>query len=127
MARKDPIPGMIVGLGSGVGVGAVILVITFFLTFTICPDTSTAEKVFPFALIVDPSLFDRPLVALVLAAIQFPLYGIVLGLAWAKAGETKVIFVVSLVVLLVAHIVAGSLASRRVERMWQQKFAQANY
>ena len=47
---------MIIGLGSGIGVGAIVFVITFFLTFTICPDTSTAEKVFPFALIANPDL-----------------------------------------------------------------------
>ncbi|HEX5705356.1 MAG TPA: hypothetical protein VFX97_19305 [Pyrinomonadaceae bacterium] len=124
MTAKDPIPGIIVGLGSGVGVGAVTLVITFFLTFSICSDSSIAEKVFPFALIADPSLFERPFIALVLAALQFPFYGIVLGFIWAKAGETKVMFGMSIILLLVAHLAVGTIASRRVEKMWQQKFAE---
>src|SRR5437763_9824310 len=122
MGTKDPIPPMIVGLGAGVGVGVIVLVITFFLTFTICSDTSTAEKVFPFALIADPSLFDRPLIALVLALVQFPLYGIVLGFAWAKADATKLLFVIAIVALAIAHVTAGGFASHRVKAMWQQKF-----
>src|SRR5260221_9636020 len=125
MDTKDPIPSLIVGLGAGIGVGAVIFVITFFLTFTICSDTSTAEKVFPFALIADPSL-DH-LIALVVALIQFPVYGLLLGFVWAKAHATKLIFVVAIVALLVLHLMAGSFASRRVATMWQQKFAQAGY
>ena len=125
MRTKNPIPSMIVGLGSGVGVGGVVLVITFFLTFTICSDTSTAEKVFPFALIANPELDN--LIALVLALIQFPLYGTMLGFAWAKADATKLVFITAIVALLVVHLMAGSFASRRVATMWQQKFAQAGY
>ena len=116
---------MIVGLGSGIGVGAIVFVITFFLTFTICPDTSTAEKVFPFALIANPNL-DH-LIALALALIQFPLYGIVLGFAWAKTDATKLLFITAIVALLVVHLIAGRFATRRVERMWQQKLSQAGY
>src|SRR6266404_1791005 len=86
---KNPIPALFVGLGAGIGAGGILFVITFFLTFTICSDTSIAEKMFPFSLIVVPSIFAHPLVALVLALIQFPLYGIVLGFTWAKAGATK--------------------------------------
>jgi Na+-transporting NADH:ubiquinone oxidoreductase subunit NqrD len=125
MTAKDPIPAMIVGLGAGVGVGVLVLVITFFLTFTICSDTSTAEKVFPFALIANPSLDN--FIALIAAAVQFPIYGLVLGFVWAKANATKLVFVVSVVALLVLHVAAGNFASRRVAKMWQQKFAQAGY
>ena len=118
---------MIVGLGTGIGVGMIVLVITFFLTFTICPDTSTAERVFPFALIADPSLIERPLVALLAALIQFPVYGMVLGFIWAKADRTRILFVISIFVLSIGHLVAGSVASHRVEKMWHQKFAEAGY
>ena len=116
---------MIVGFGAGVGVGAIVFVITFFLTFTICSDTSTAEKVFPFALIASPGLDN--LIALVLALIQFPTYGIVLGLAWTKADAAKRLFVTAMVALIVVHLVAGRFATRRVETMWQQKFSQMGY
>jgi hypothetical protein len=125
MSTKDPIPSIIVGLGAGIGVGAVVFVITFFMTFTICSDTSTAEKVFPFALIADPSL-DH-LIALVVALAQFPVYGLLLGFAWAKTNATKIVFIVSIVALLVLHLMAGRIATRRVERMWQQQFSQAGY
>ncbi len=124
---KNPIPALFVGLGAGIGAGGILFVITFFLTFTICSDTSIAEKMFPFSLIVVPSIFAHPLVALVLALIQFPLYGIVLGFTWAKAGATKAIFIASIIVVVVIHLAAGTFATHRVETMWQQKFAQAGY
>ena len=125
MRAKDPIPAMIIGLGSGIGVGAIVFVITFFLTFTICSDTSTAEKVFPFALIANPRLDN--LIALILALIQFPLYGTMLGFAWAKADATKLLFVAAIAALVVVHLLAGRFASQRVAQMWQQELSQAGY
>ena len=50
-----------------------------------------------------------------------------LGFVWAKADATKLIFITAIVALLVVHLMAGRLATRRVERMWQQKFSQAGY
>jgi len=87
MITRDSIRSLIIGL-SGLGVGTIIgsgmFMATFAVTFGICADTSTAEKIFPFALIADPSLFDRPVIAFILAAIQFPLYGLILGFAWVR-------------------------------------------
>lgn len=113
-----------IGLGSGVVIGTTAFVITFFLTFSICSDTSTAEKVFPFAVIANPQLDS--LIALALALIQFPLYGIVLGLAWSKTDAAK-LMVITIVALLTIHLMAGRYATRRVETMWQQRFSHAGY
>ena len=124
---KDPVPALIVGLGAGTGVGVVLLIITFFLTFTICSDTSVAEKMFPYSMIVVPSIFSHPFIALFLAVIQFPLYGIVLAFAWARVGETKILFVAVIAVVVLLHLTAGGFATRRVADMWQQKFAAAGY
>jgi hypothetical protein len=124
---KDPVPALIVGLGAGIGVGVVLFIITFFLTFTICADTSIAERMFPYSLIVVPSIFAHPLVALVLALVQFPLYGSVLAFAWARGGETRILFVAMIFVVVVLHLTAGGFASRRVAQMWQHKFAVAGY
>ena len=124
---KDTVPALIVGLGAGIGVGGILFITTFFLTFTICPDTSIAERMFPYSLIVVPSIFSHPLVALFLALIQFPLYGLVLALAWARAGETKILFLAMIVVVVLLHLTTGGFAARRVAAMWQQKFAAAGY
>ena len=125
MITREPIRSLIIGL-SGLGVGAVVgsavFIATFAITFGICADTSAAEKIFPFALIADPSLFDRPLLGLVLAAIQFPLYGLVLGFAWTRGRSRKGWFIVVLGMLLIGHLMAGIVASHRVDRMWQERF-----
>ena len=125
MITRDSIRSLIIGL-SGLGVGTIIgsamFMATFAVTFGICADTSTAEKIFPFALIADPSLFDRPVIAFILAAIQFPLYGLILGFAWVRGRSRERWLVAGLSVLLVGHLTAGIIASHRVDRMWQQRF-----
>jgi hypothetical protein len=55
---------------------------------------------------------------------MFPLYGLVLGFAWTIGRPKKRWFINTLAILLVAHVTAGVVASRRVDRMWQQKFGQ---
>ena len=125
MITRNSIRSLIIGLsglGVGTSVGIAMFMATFVVTFGICADTSTAEKIFPFALIADPSLFDRPLIAFILAAIQFPLYGLILGFAWARGRSRKQWFVAVLSTLLVGHLTAGIVASHRVDRMWQQRF-----
>jgi hypothetical protein len=126
MITTDSIRSLIIGLsGLGVGtiVGSAMFMATFAVTFGICADTSTAEKIFPFALIADPSLFDRPLIAFILAAMQLPLYGLILGFAWPRGRSRKPRFVAVLSMLLVSHLTAGVVASHRVDRMWQQRFS----
>ena len=103
--------------------GAPLFLLSFFTAFSICSDTTIAEKLFPFALIADPSLFQRPLLALVLSLVQYPLYGIVLGFAWNKAS----LRIGGVILLVVIHIAASTVASQRVATMWQQKFAQVDY
>ena len=124
---KEPFPALIAGLGAGVGVGVVLFVITFFFTFTICPDTSIAERVFPYSLMVVPSIFSHPLIALFLAVIQFPLYGIILAFARARGGEAKILFIAMIVVVVLLHLTAGGFASQCVNQMWERKFAGAGY
>jgi len=112
-----------IGIGAGVIMGAALFLISFFTAFGICSDTTIAEKLFPFALIVDPSLFQRPLIALVLSLVQYPLYGIVFGFAWTKAS----LRIGGVLLLLVIHVAASTVASQRVATMWQQKFSRMNY
>jgi hypothetical protein len=112
-----------VGFGVGVIMGGALFLPSLLMAFAICSDTALAEKLFPFALIVDPSLFQRPVLALVLSLVQYPLYGIVLGFAWTKAR----LRIGGVVLLLVIHIAASIVASQRVATMWQQRFSQMNY
>lgn len=113
---------VVIGLMVGAVTGGLLFMLSFLMAFGICSDTSFAEHLFPFALIVDPSLFERPLLALVLSVVQYPAYGMVLGLIWRKAG----LRVAGLVLLLVIHLVAMTVASGRVATMWQQRFSKMN-
>ena len=97
--------------------------VSFITAFGICSDRSIAETLFPFALIVDPSLFQRPFLALILSLVQYPIYGIVLGLAWAKTS----LRIVGLVLLAAIHVCAVTVATQRVVTMWRQKFSQMTY
>ena len=85
---KHPVQAAIVGFVAGVGIGEVLFFVAFVGIFGICANYSVAEEAFPYALIVVPSIFSHPLIALLLAAVQFPLYGVILGFAWAR--DTKV-------------------------------------
>lgn len=112
-----------IGLGAGVILGGTLFLLSFVTAFGICSDTSIAERLFPFALIVDPSLIQRPWLALVLSLVQYPVYGIVVGFAWNKAS----VRIGALVLLVVIHIAAARVATQRVAKMWRQKFSQMNY
>ena len=112
-----------IGLIIGGVVGAAFFLLSFFTAFGICSDTSISESLFPFALIASPSLLDHALIALVLALIQYPLYGIILGVAWTQARVRKFIFVACLLVVFIGHVVAVEVATQRVKAMWDYRFS----
>lgn len=113
---------VVFGFGAGAMLGGALFLLSFVTAFGICSDTTIAEKLFPFALMVDPSLFQRPLLALVVSVVQYPLYGIVVGFAWRNTR----LRIGSFVLLLVIHIAASTVASQRVRSMWQQRFSEMN-
>jgi len=104
-------------------VGLAFLVISFLTAFGICSDTAIAETLFPFALAVDPTLHDRALMVLLLASVQYPLYGIILGVAWMRSRPGKLAFVACLLVMFVGHVAAVRLANQRVTAMWDDRFS----
>lgn len=112
-----------IGFIIGVGIGAASFLLSFFTAFGICSDTTIAESLFPFALIVSPSLFDHALIALALALIQYPIYGIVLGVAWTQTRFRKFLFAASLLVVLIGHVVSVGVANQRVNAMWDYRFS----
>jgi hypothetical protein len=116
-----------IGLALGIVVGAPLFLLSFLTAFGICSDTTIAESSFPFALIGDPSLFARPLTALILALVQYPLYGITLGIIWAQGRVRKLVFVLCVVIMFAGHLAAVRFANHRVKAMWDYKFSQMAY
>jgi hypothetical protein len=116
-----------IGFAAGIVVGAPLFVLSFITAFGICSDTAIAEFLFPFALIADPSLFARPFAALILALVQYPLYGIALGTIWAQGGVRKKLFVLCIVIVFAGHLAAARFANQRVKDMWDYRFSHLAY
>jgi hypothetical protein len=116
------VPVLVGGL-AGCAIGFGFFVICFFLVFSICSDTSLAEVLFPYSLAADPTLDDKALLALTLALIQYPLYGVVLGFVWAKDRIGQLWVVACVLVLIVGHGAAVGVAKHRVKAMWEGRFS----
>jgi hypothetical protein len=125
MSEDRPATYLPILIGSLVGaVGGFCLLIFAFLTaFGICSDTFVAEALFPFALAADPTLHDYALVALLVALVQYPIYGVILGLAWLKDRVSKSWVIACALVLLVMHSLAVGAAKHRVNGMWEERFS----
>ena len=115
-------PIVIGGLIGTVG-GLFLLCFAFITAFGICSDTSFAEILFPYALYADPSLFDRPYLALTLALAQYPVYSIVCGWVWVRKQSA---FWACLLILLIAHMIAVGGAHYRVKTMWEERLSQTS-
>jgi hypothetical protein len=105
----------------GFGVGWVLLFAAFFLTFTICSDTTYAKLLFPFAVFADPSLMNRWWLALFVALIQYPFY---FGLVALVRARKQSLVVLTVVCLVIAHIAAMAAAGFREEtynkQIWRE-------
>jgi len=112
----------LIGFVTGVIVSAPCLFLSFVTTFGICSDTSISEALFPFALAADPSFENHVFIALTLALLQFPLYGVLLGFAW-KTWAGRLTFLGCIILLLGTHVGAVRLANHRVAAMWQYRFS----
>ena len=107
---------------TGAIVSGPCLYLSFITAFGICSDTSISEALFPLALAIDPSLHSHAFIALTFALLQFPLYGILLGLAW-RAWAGRLTFLACIILLLGTHVGAIKLANHRVAAMWQYRFS----
>jgi hypothetical protein len=117
MPKTKPI---LIGGAVGCAIGMLFLVFSFLTAFGICSDTAFAEVLFPYSLAADPTLNDHALFALVLALVQYPLYGVLLGYSFLrKRGMLKV----AIVGILILHIFAVGIAKSRVNDMWKARFA----
>lgn len=101
-------------------VGCCLLFLAFITAFSICSDTSLAEILFPYALYADPTLDDRGLLALLLALVQYPTYGIVIGYVWMRR---RAAVWTCVMILFLAHVLAVGGAQYRVKAMWEYRFS----
>ena len=110
------------GLVVGIVVGAAFFLFSFLTVFGICSDTSAAVALFPYAVLSDPTLDDRWRLALPLALIQYPIYGLLCGYVWMRK---RSLVWVCLMGLLVAHVISANAASSRVEALHERIWLQA--
>jgi hypothetical protein len=110
------------GLVVGIVVGALFFAFSFITVFGICSDTSFAQATFPYALIADPSLDDRWWLALPMAFIQYPFYGMLCGYVWLHKRSLLWLCILG---LFVAHIAAARGAASRLETLHYKLSRQA--
>jgi hypothetical protein len=116
---KNYMPIVIGGIIGG-GVGFCFLFLAFVTAFGICSDTSIAEVLFPYALFVDPTLHDRALLALLLALVQYPAYGLAIGYFWIRKRASVSACVM---ILFLAHVLAVGGARYQVQAMWDYRLS----
>ena len=75
----------------------------------ICADSSTAETLFPYSFWLNQDYLHWSLFPILLALIQYPLYGLIIGFTYMKdrAGKPKLLWLI--VVVLVVHCIAVSI------------------
>jgi hypothetical protein len=112
-------------IGSLIGIGAecCFLFLSFISAFGICSDTTLAESLFPYALAYDPTLHEHLGFAFLLALIQWPIYGVLLGVAWMKGRSQRSWLILSFIVVFAVHLIAVAVAKNRVNNMWETRFS----
>ena len=98
------------GFLSGILLTPCLLYVSFI--YSIHGGFSIAGKLFPFAVILSPSLREVTVLSLLFAGIQWPLYGTVISIAWAM--DRKRIFVICIITLILIHFVGAVLAKQYV-------------
>jgi hypothetical protein len=79
----------VTGAVIGLVVGVFLLFWAGAAAFGLCSDTTLFEVFFPFATVVDHTLFNRTLLALGVALLQYPLYGFIAGVAYDYVSKWK--------------------------------------
>ena len=67
-----------IGAGIGAAVGLLFLAFSIVTALGICSNTSAAETLFPYSMIIGPSL-DALWPMVIIALIQYPIYGVIIG------------------------------------------------
>jgi hypothetical protein len=105
----------------GLGVGCVLLFLAFFLTFTICMDTTYAKLLFSFAVLADPSLMNRWWLALFVALVQYPVYFGLIALVRARKRSLLGVCIMGLIVMHIAGMFGAAAREKTLhERLWRE-------
>src|SRR4051794_6504258 len=90
-----------------------LIAVPFFLLllFAFFGDRTLLSYFAPYATLAEPTL-SNVVWFFFLAAIQYPIYGVISAIAWLKSDKYKIIFAVSLALLVTAHVVMAAKASR---------------
>src|SRR5258708_6838513 len=67
-----------IGLGIGTAVGLLLFAFSVVTVLGICSNTAAAETFFPYSMMIGPSL-DALGTMLIIALIQYPIYGVIIG------------------------------------------------
>lgn len=81
------------------------------LLFLFIGDRALLSYLAPYATLAEPTL-SNAVWFFFLAAIQCPTYGMLLAVAWLKSDRYRVMFALSLALLVAQHLVAAAKASR---------------
>jgi hypothetical protein len=96
----------LIGNAIGVLVGFLLLYISTAVAFGHSENDVIAQMLFPYALALDPTLLDNPWLVLGLALAQFPLYGIIVAVAWTRPRRRAIVVIACITVLFGAHLLA---------------------
>lgn len=105
MQRRFVMPAALVGAGLLAAPCCLVLLYIFIGNRTLL------SALAPHATLADPTL-SYVMWFFFLAAIQFPLYGIALAVAWMKSDRYKIMFLLSLSLLIAQHWFVAVKASR---------------
>lgn len=111
-------------IGCGFLSGVLLMLCFLYVSFiySIHGGFNVAGKLFPFAVILSPSLREVTGLSLLLAAIQWPFYGTVVAVAWVV--DRKRIFGICVIALVIVHFVAAVLAKHYISLVPLIKYPQ---
>jgi hypothetical protein len=96
-----------------VGVLATPLFVLLAFDSSIHDGFRIAGYLFPYAVLISPTLDSVNLLSLLLTAVQFPLYGFLVGLWW----RNRVVLTLCCVLIVLTHCAASIAAERVVENL----------
>ena len=103
-----------VAIGASIGAIAGVLLFAFsvFAALGICSDTSTAEMLFPYSMMILKSQEASLWPVLIIALIQYPLYGALCGQLYQLKGWTRYLAIPILLLAVVSHCLAITKSQR---------------
>lgn len=113
--------GQSVLIGSVVGtiVGLVLLYVSAAEAFGDPENTTLAQTLFPYALLVDPTLLDSKWTVLSLAFLQYPFYGATLGFALMWTRHCTIAIIACIALMLCGHLM-GVKQAHAARASWEE-------